>query len=185
MPVPDFCFNLSKYGLLLLVLPVLSCSNYFKPVAATTPSAAAKRDIIMDNAASKYFILRMGEKNYAINNIAVDAEASLLTGNLSALGESHLNYINSGETGNYTYKVDNRKSRSVEVLNEVHIYTNNNDLPDISKPYSLPLDKITKIEIIRQDEKRTRSSHTWAGLGVGVGVFITALVVFGSVSIRL
>ena len=186
MLIPSNCFNPSRYWLLLLVLPAISCSNYFKPVVATTPTAEAKRDVIKANSATKYLILRQGENSYAIKNVVIDNEALLLKGNLTAVDESHLNYLNSGETKNYTYKEDNLKSRSVEVLNEMHIYSKNTGPLDMTKPFSLPFDQISKIEMIQHDDKRTRSSHTWTGVGVGLGLAaVAAIIIASSVSISI
>jgi len=96
-----------------------------------------------------------------------------LSAKLSSVSSLHLNYINSSGK-RYIYKTN---SNSVNVLNEVHIFTDGEKSIDTAASFVMPLNWINKIEVIQHDGKRTTSNHILTGVGVGLGVVAVAAII--------
>jgi hypothetical protein len=149
------------------------CTRFYKPVAVDTGSPDVKRSVIATNATNKYFILRQGTNNYALNNITVDNIANTLHANLSLVSETHRKYLTASGR-KYKYK---KSGDGQYVLNEVHIYSKDSGTLDISQPLVFPLDKVEKIEVIEHDKGRTTTSYVLGGIGITLGVVAVMAVI--------
>ncbi len=156
----------------VLLFGFVSCHRYFMPVTENTGSPSGSGQFISTNSPQKYFILHKGESSYALKQIVVDQTALTLSGRLSAVDPSHQLYVNT-ERNNFKYK-DNEIGA---ILNEVHIYVQENVSIDSTRTWVLPLDQISKIEVIQHDRKRTNSSYVLGGIGIGLGVMVLAGVI--------
>lgn len=155
-----------------LLFSFVSCHRYFMPVTENTGSPSGSGQFITANSPQKYFILRKGESSYALKDIVVDKTALTLSGRLSVVDPSHLLYLNTGRN-NFKYK----DTESGTILNEVHIFVPDNVSVDTTRTWVLPLDQISKIEVIQHDRKRTNSSYVLGGIGIGLGVMVLAGVI--------
>jgi hypothetical protein len=141
------------------------------PVKYDSKNADESANFISSEASTKYFILHQGQNTYAFNGINVDKNKLMMSGKLSAVDPSHLLYIHA-KKGNYKYKSDN-----ADVLNEIHIYVNNNKVFDTINTAELLLSQVEKIEVIQHDKKRTTSSYVLGGLGIGIGAMVVAGII--------
>ncbi len=155
-----------------LLLIFISCHRYFMPVRQDTGTPANTGSFITTNSVQKYFILRKGENSYSLHDIIVDQQAMTLRGRLGTVPPAHRLYLEA-KRNSLIYKEDEGGA----VLNEVHIYIQENVSIDTAAIVTLPLDKIVKIEVIQHDRKRTTSSYVLGGLGIGLGVMVLAGVV--------
>ncbi len=166
----------SVYWLIFMLLFGMSCSHFYTPIKANTATLENTRIAVTSKAPNKYFILRQGGNSYAIKNITVDNIAMALTGTLSQVAESHLQYVNAiGRK--YKYKKSGKSGKEIDVLNEVHIYSKSTAAIDTTKAFSLPLAQIEKIEVIEHDAGRTTTSYILGGIGITLGVLAVATII--------
>ncbi|MEO7443949.1 MAG: hypothetical protein ABIT96_08220 [Ferruginibacter sp.] len=170
---------LSAFLLFCLFLFISACSNFYKattaPSQTTDASSASITNLQMNN---RYFILRNGEKSYRMKNLHVSDDKRFVSCTLDTVQDNHLVYIDNGRTK------DRKYNKSVEgneeaVLNEVHLFMN----PDTTTSYgsyTLDLTKLSKIEIIEKDAKRTSSNHVITAIGVTAGVLLLAVIVIAA-----
>jgi hypothetical protein len=170
-------FNRSLYGLLILAITGSSCSGYFKPVVAKTNAIEESRNIIISNAATKYFILRPGINYYAIKNISIDSAANTLNGTLTNIDDQHYKYVNATDRDQFKYYSSGKKHNEIKLLNEIHIYTKNTTPVDLAKPFVLPLNDVDKIEFIEHDTKRTNTQRTVTTVALAASVCLATLIV--------
>jgi hypothetical protein len=164
------------YWIILMIVFLLSCMNYYKPVTQNTSNPKSTSQVINSEAPRKYFILHQGTFNYAFQNIKVNDTAMTMSGNLSSVDNTHLKYINDKDS-KFRYKKLSSDPREINVLNEVHIYTKNNTALDTSKLFTLPLDQITKIQVIEHDKSRSTTSYVLGGVGITLGAIAIAAVI--------
>ncbi|HEX6334495.1 MAG TPA: hypothetical protein VFZ78_09725, partial [Flavisolibacter sp.] len=156
----------------LLVITAGSC-HYYLPAATDTSNNASKGSSIREGRKSeKYFILRHGSGNYAMNDLQVDQQAQTLSFQLAALPEEHKHYIKF----NRRYQFTKKRGENV-VLNEVHIYANGTAAPDTVQRSTMPLDSVYKIEVIEFDRARTSVTYVMGGVGAALGAITVAGII--------
>lgn len=161
-------------AILVVALLAFSCQRFYLPVASPSGSASEKERAITENRSlRKYFILRHGSGDYAINGIEVDPQSQQLKGQLSPLPREHTLYTTKRK--GYRYKVSAGEGA---VLNEVHLYMPGTGQLDTTGVVSLPLDSIQKIEVLQHDKGRTTVSYIVGGIGYTIGVVaVTAVII--------
>lgn len=174
-PAPNFGKQ-PVFWFFFLILFGISCSNFYRPLKVNTATLKETRNVITSTQRNKYFILRQGANSYTINDITVNNIAMTLSGTLSAVPESHLQYVNA-KREKYKYKKAGKPDSEIDVLNEVHIYAKNTVIIDTTKAFSLPLSQIEKIEAIEHDAGRTTTSYILGGIGITLGVMAVASVI--------
>lgn len=151
-------FTISSPGLWLGILIMLSigCRSYYIPVTADTSTPQAAGNIVTSNVSQKLLILRQGADSYGLKNPVVDTAALTLNATLVVLDSSLFQYINA-KPREYSY-------RNSVVLKEVHIFSKDSSKADLTNAFTLPLDKIEKIEVIEKDKRRTQTSRIIGGV---------------------
>ena len=159
-------------SLLITVIAICllsSCNNYYKAALGSKPATATGIENLKTE--KKYFILRDGNQAFAMDNITFSSDHKNLQCNLGDLPIEHKLHHTSKKM---KYKKTNFTDEDqTGVLNEVHIYINSNG-NTVAGAYTLPLDRVDKIEILEKDKAKTRASY---GAGVAIGVGGAALLV--------
>jgi hypothetical protein len=157
-----------------VILPIFiqSCCNYYKVEdnrkVASTPNA-----VIQANP-YRYFILRTGASAYYMNNIMLSQRGDSLTCMLDTLPAEHKLHLRNGRGGHMRYK---KNQPEAVVLNEVHMYVQQDGAAVAGHNYTLALEKVKKIEVLEKDEGRTTVSYVLGGLGIASGVILSFLAI--------
>lgn len=166
--------------LVLLVFQVLfsQCHNYYKAVSPNSASNAVAIDSL--KLQNRYFILRNGSLSYSMTNIVVSEDKKSLTCNLEILAFNHQLHLVKGRKGKMRYKKNEPQDQTV--LSEVHFYIPTDNSTAIGK-YTLPLDKVEKIEVIEKDKGRTTGSYIIGAVGYTLGaVAVVAIIAIATKS---
>jgi hypothetical protein len=156
----------------ILLLSGQSCMNYYK--ISKTPKNTATPDNIVQANPQRYFILRSGSNAYYMNNIVLSSDRKSLTCTLENLPPEHQLHLRSGRAGHMRYK---KYKPEAVVLNEVHLYIQQDNTTGAGNSYTLFLDKVQKIEVLEKDKGRTTTSYILGGLGYTVGALVVATVI--------
>ncbi len=158
-----------------LVLLITACMNFYKATPARSGSAAATGSS-MDSLQKKnrYFILRNGDDAYYMKTVELSADQKTAKCLLDVLPPEHKLHLVNGRNGKKSYKKN--EIADLAVLNEVHFYIPK-DNSAVSGEYTLQLDKVTKIEVIEHDKKRTTNSYVLGAIGYTLGVATLAAIV--------
>ena len=161
-------------AVLISVIFILSCHNYYKAVKAKTGSTDRVARVVDSlQRFDRYFVLRNGNKAFYMTELSLSADKKILTTTLDSLPPDHRLHLKRGRHHNYQYK---KMTDDVFVLNEVHLYINNDEQ---AKPgtYTLSLDKVQKIEVIEKDKGRTVASYVIGAVGVTIGSLVVAAII--------
>jgi hypothetical protein len=154
----------------IALITLCSCSNYYKAVTTNNPiTTASIEDLKMKD---KYFILRDGNKAFAMKSISLSADQKNLHCTLDSLPDEHKLHLTKGRNGKMKYKKATGGDSEDEsiLLNEVHVYI----VPDsaaVTGPYTIVQEKLLKIEALEADKKKTNQSAA-----LGIGITVTAIV---------
>lgn len=150
-----------------LLICCSACHNYYKatpsPAASTAEKAVSVDSLKLQN---RYFILRNGSLSFYMNNIVLSDDKKSLTCDLDILPTNHQFHLVKGRKSKMMYRKN--EAEDLLVLNEVHFYISKDPNTAIGK-YTLPLDKVEKIEVIEKDRKRTTSSYVIGAIGYTLG----------------
>ncbi|MEO7312779.1 MAG: hypothetical protein ABIX01_20515 [Chitinophagaceae bacterium] len=142
----------------------------------TIPGIAKAIDSL--NKLQRYFVLRSGSKAYHIQDPVIGDNQNMVTATLDELPAEHQLYLGNGYKGKMRYKKIGLEYNPV--VDEVHVYIPG-DAAMVAGPFSIPLDKVQKIEVIQKNKGKTAIS--WA-LGTTVGLVVTvaaiSLIAFSS-----
>ena len=160
----------------LLLLASTGCfRNYYR--IAKQPSEVSPETIDSLQKTSRYFILRSGEYAWHMKNISVSSDQKTIKFEPAELPFYHQLHLKKGEHHqNMQYK-KNEPTRAV--LEEVHFFIAPEPMlkDDV---YTLPVDKIQRIEIIEKDGGRTVASYVGGTIGIvgaiAAGAFIIAVL---------
>ncbi|MDP4264728.1 MAG: hypothetical protein Q8941_19530 [Bacteroidota bacterium] len=159
---------------LLSLLLVTACHNYYK--ATQTPvGSASQKATVMDSLKlqNRYFVLRSGENAYYMNNISLSADQSTLTATLDTLAAGHRLHLTNGRKGKMMYK---KNRPEAIVISEVHLYIPED--PSLKPgPYTLGLDKVQKIEVLEKDKAKTTSSYVIGAIGYTLGSMVVVGII--------
>jgi hypothetical protein len=162
-------------GLVVLIFNG-ACHTYYKATPAggrgNTSQAATTIDSLQKQ--NRYFILRNGNAAYSINNPSLSEDKKFLRCQLDMIPPSHNLHLINGYKGKMQYKRNSLEG--LNVLSEVHFYTPF-DTSARQGTYSLPLDRVQKIEIIEHDRKRTTNSYVIGAVGYTLGAAVIVSVI--------
>jgi hypothetical protein len=162
----------------LLVSCIAFCNagcfqNFYKatgPARQTNASKAATLDSLQ--AGHKYFILRNGSYAFAMRAVKASEDQTSISSILDSLPSNHWLHLSNGRHNHMGYKkkIDNT------LFSEVHIYIPEDSLITTGN-FTVPLEKIQKIEILEKDRKKTTTNHVLSIVGVtaGTALALTAL----------
>jgi hypothetical protein len=164
-----------------LLIVSAACHTYYKASPAktgNTTEVAGSVDSLQKK--NRYFILRNGNSAYSINNPTISGDKKFLQCQLDILPPTHQLHLVKGLKGKMQYKKSSIEG--LQVLSEVHFYTAY-DSSVRQGNYSLPLDRIQKIEVIEHDRKRTTNSYVIGAVGYTLGaVAIIGIIVIATKS---
>jgi hypothetical protein len=170
--------QLSWLFLFTLIVITVACHNYFKVTQAKAGTSAEKyasTDSL--HLLNRYFILRCNGRAYAMYMTELSKDRKSASCTLEQLGNNHLLYTEYGTTMNMKYKKSSPEQSGV--LSEVHFYVS--DDPDVKVgPYTLQLDKVTKIEVLEFDKKRTTNSYVIGAVGYTLGGMALAAIIIAA-----
>ena len=158
---------------LLLIMQTSCFRHYYK--IAKQPVEATPETVNTLQKESRYFVLRSAQYAWHMKNISVSNDQKTIQCELADLPFEHQLHLVRGEHHeNMQYKT---KKPTRVVLSEVHFFVPQ-DVSAKNGPYTIPIDKVEKIEVIEKDGGRTVASFvggTFAIIGSLVaGVFIFA-----------
>jgi len=167
-----------KAVILLLMISSFSLSGCFKNFYQTNTKNSASDSEAMKalKDPNKYFIVHFKDAELALNNIA--ASDSIIEGDVTEIENtledpSRLVYPSAPANSTRGYK---RKYKAV-VLQEVHIYTTENYLPQKREHIRLPASSVSRVDIYTKNKGLTTLNHVLSITGVVAGVLsITGLV---------
>ncbi|GAA4741589.1 hypothetical protein [Flavisolibacter ginsenosidimutans] len=173
--------TLTKTNAWLLGLGLLfiaaACHNFYKATAGRTgPYASGTIDSL--ESRNRYFVLRTNSQAFYMKNMALSADRQSLSCTLDTLPPAHKLHLVNGRGGNMRYKKN--ELDDLQVLNEVHLYATGVSNAAIGENFSLPLDKVQKIEVIEKDQKRTTNSYVIGAVGYTVGAFAVAVAIIAA-----
>ena len=169
--------------ILLLLLPasllmIMACHNYYKVTTARAGNTAetySSTDSL--HMLNRYFILRCNGRAYSMIMTELSADRKTASCVLEPLSNNHLLYAETGGSNKMMYKKNSVEQSAV--LSEVHFYTSPD--PDVKVgPYILQLDKVTKIEVIEFDKKRTTNSYVIGAVGYTLGGLALAAIIIAA-----
>lgn len=164
-------------GLAVLTVVVLlaGCESYYK-AATTVPVAghpvAHKVDSL--NAAQRYFVLRSGNDAYYMRNVTLSEDQQSLECKLDTLPVEHTLHLHNGRNKKRRY---NKNKTDVAVLSEVHLYIPRDSTATLGR-YTLPLERVQKIEVIQKDRKRTTNSYVIGAIGYTLGAAVIVTIIY-------
>ena len=132
---------------ILVFITLTSCHNFYKASSGTKGSHTvnAVDSLIGKN---RYFILRNGSQAYYMKYLILNGDRKTLSCTLDTLAPEHQLHLVNGRRGKMQYKKFNPKE--FNVLNEVHIFIEADSTVAIGENYSLPLERIRKMEMIEK-----------------------------------
>ncbi len=160
------------------LLVVAACHNYYKATPGRTGTyAPATLDSLRQ--LNRHFILRHGTQALYMTNMVLSADQRTLTARLDSVPPNLQRHLQGGRGGSLRYKAVGEANER-DVLSEVHLYTV--DLPDVApgENFSLPLDRVQKIEILEKDRKRTTNSYVLGAIGYTLGAFAIAAIIIAA-----
>ena len=166
--------------LLLTLIGLSSCSNYYKAITAAEPTKATSFSDFQDN--KKYYILHNGSDAFVMKNISISSDRKNVQCTLGELPADHKLYVTNGTGGKMKYKTKGYDTEDeTGVLNEVHLYVTAGS-KTATGAFTLALESIQKAEIIEKDKIKTRRSHA---MGTGITIGASVLVVGGIVALAV
>lgn len=176
MPKTSSAAKSGWIAVLLLLVCSAACHTYYKATPAggrgNISQAATTIDSLQQQ--NRYFILRNGNAAYSINNPTLSEDKKFLRCQLDMIPPSHQLHLINGYKGKMQYR--RNSVEGLNVLSEVHFYTPF-DTSARQGTYSLPLDRVQKIEIIEHDKKRTTSSYVIGAVGYTIGAVVIVSVI--------
>lgn len=166
----------ASMGVFLLLFFVMtippSCYRKFYKVADNSGSYNVDSTLQAQKQKNKYLILRSGYDAYHMENVVLNPDHKSFQCTLGRLSDTHLLYISTDKKKGIPFK----QSKEYAVLNEVHVYTTQEEAFHFDSSYTLDFGKISKIEILEKDKGRTTTSTIISTVEI-------AAVVAGSIAI--
>ena len=166
--------------IIIVSLSILACKTYYKantvqktsnaPATATTVDSLRKQT-------TRYFILRNGDEAFYIKNIELSADQKTAQCVLDTLDRYHRLHLTKGRNGKMWYKRND--ITNAEVISEVHFYINNDNTAKFGN-YTLQLDKVSMIEVLEHDRKRTTNSYVLGAIGYTVGALAVVAIIIAA-----
>lgn len=170
-----FRSHLSKMISWLLILALLNVNfgcTYYKFKLDNKPSAE-KLDKLKNSP--NYLIVHQDDQAFHLNNVKVDHQGQLMSGQLLILPPDHLKYketkLKPGLPNRYSKASTSKKVGTPNVIHEVHIYVNGLTLQQ-NEPLIIPFEAITKIEIYDPDIGTNIIVMLGAFMAVGIVISI-------------
>ena len=163
-------------ALLSIMVLLHACKTFYKTNQARSGSAPqtwSSADSL--KKLNRYFILRNGDEAFYLKSIELSADQKTAQCILDILPADHSLHLVKGRNGRMSYKKS--ELSDIAVLSEVHFYIPKDNTATVGN-YTLQLDKISKIEVIEKDKKRTTNSYVIGAVGYTLGAIAVAAVIF-------
>jgi len=151
-----------------------SCTHYYHVYEPyTRPEELKMIDSL--SKAGRYIILRSGDEAYNMNKINVDESSKSVTAELEEVSPAHTLHIEKGKRRHLSYSRSDETTKNV--VNEVHIFIKEGRKLGAGS-YSIQDTSIRKVEILSDDEAKTKKTRTMTIVGAVVsGILLTGLIV--------
>ncbi len=141
--------------------------NYYKAEHPNTDTLA--KHVNTPAYQSRYFVLRNGDEAYHMRGLVVSEDRQFITCHLDSLPQMHMLHLYKGIKGNMRYKNDITGSA---VLSEVHLYIPIDTTAKLNSTFTLPLKKVTKVEVIEKDKGKTTGNYILSAMGIVIGTIV-------------
>jgi hypothetical protein len=130
----------------------------------------------------RYFVVHAPNDIYALNLATVDSVSGILSGTIDSVASDHQLYIQHLKTDTSNMKYKASKPEEVQVLNEIHVFTDHfMHLPPGSE-FNLAIDSIKEVKVIDKNKTRTTLSYV-LGIGIPVALITTLIITLSSVTL--
>ncbi|GAA4647106.1 hypothetical protein GCM10023115_50680 [Pontixanthobacter gangjinensis] len=149
---------------------IFSCS-YFKVKEVKSENAAQKQEQIRRfNQEQKYLVVHTANEQYHLDNVQLDTENEMFSGELLEVSERHLHKKSPDIKIKKTYRYNTRKT---DPLNEIHIYLKSDQQLELGET-SIPISAIDRIAVVDKNVGRTIINV----VGSTIGILALALIIF-------
>jgi hypothetical protein len=153
-----------SYILIVLILVQTYSCHYFRVRYPSTSDPGSIKDI---GKIHKSFLVHSGDQIYTMKSIEVDSL------NLYGMIDFPIHKVYYTENRSFRYKPYERN-----ILNEVHIYLNDDvDHVDIGK-ITIPHSAVKEIRIIEKNTGKTTATYVFSAFGIIIGVFIIITIIY-------
>lgn len=165
------------FVILCVLIIITGCHSFYmtKPGRTGTYISGTIDSLTLQN---RQFILRNSGQAYYIKNMVLSSDRKILSCVLDTLPPEHKLHLVNGRRGKMQYRKND--FNELAVLSEVHLYTSGISTITPGENYSLPLDKVQKIEVIEKDKKRTTNSYVIGAIGYTLGAAAVALIIIAA-----
>ncbi len=172
--------NLKIMGVIVCfatMIALLSCHNYYKIRAVDIQSKGFSHDVLTDVVRPhRYFILRTKSQAWNLRSCKLSEDHKSIHGILDTVSYQHQLYLTKDEKDSPRYSLAKNEQ---SVLSEIHFYLNV-DVIESPGAYTLVLDKLTKIEFVEYDSRRSTLSHFAGSVGIGAAIIVVAAVIIAA-----
>jgi hypothetical protein len=162
-------------ALLSIFILVQSCHHYYMATSARSGSAQSTYSSADSlKKLNRYFVLRNGDEAFYMKNMVLSADQKTAECILDTLPSDHKLHLVNWRRGNMKYQ--NADPADLSVLSEVHFYIAKDNAAGIGS-YTLQLDKVSKIEVLEKDRKRTTNSYIIGAVGYTIGSIVVAAII--------
>jgi hypothetical protein len=145
--------------------------NYFIK-RTITPTDVYPTTIERAKQENRFFILHSGERAYAITSLQVDQPQKQLDVKLGLLERDHRLYVDNPE--NRRYRISKGEA---PVLTEIHLYTKDTISFALNEAITIPVDRLTRIELLEKNIASSTTNHILSAVGVTLGLLTVIMVI--------
>ncbi len=162
----------------IIIIAGSSCNTYYKAVSIPAKNSQEKTHAL-DSIfySNRYIILRNGFAAFHVQQPHFSTDSSQIECNLDTLSPYNRVHLTHGRRGKFIYKKYDPMQNNV--LNEAHIYIKEDSIPAIGK-FSVAVNKIDKIELIKKNKSKTTTNHILGGLAIAAGITLIAGIIFAA-----
>jgi hypothetical protein len=159
--------------LLLLLITFSNCNNYYKAITYTErphDNALLADSLLKED---KYFILRTATNAFSMTKPGVNTTGNTISFYPTNLPAEHSLYLKKGRRGK---SIPEKTTGYKNVLNEVHLYVGT-DIEPSNQQIVLSFDKVSRMDVLQKDSKRTTGSYILGGVVVTAGILLIVSLV--------
>lgn len=181
-------YNATKHAIMKKIIPLfslslllLSCNSYYKVLTVQNPSGTDCKQAIEQN--KRYFIFHADSAVFAMQDISLTNNNTGLKYRLAELPVEHMLHLNNSKTKKFKYSTGKGEYDRSAVINETHIYASS-DTATVTGLNEIDVAKLSKIDVLEKDIRKTRRKHSiaWgigaAGAVIGIGLIIASNLAF-------
>ncbi len=127
----------------IVSLSLARCAQHNYSAKAVTPASKFPAAIERAQVAHRYFVLQSGINVYSVTSVEVDQAKQHMTVTLDKVDSIHLLQLRNSAGSNYqTAKAEQR------VQPRIHVYLSDSTSYTFDEPHTIPLNKVSRVELI-------------------------------------